>query len=755
VSAAAADGAHDIANGSPDPFALPPETDARFALLGAALLTVVLASLVAFGTLYEPWRADMQAMLRCPGIPSRSTIRNDELTVQALEAANRCIAAGQRAEAGGMLAGVLLLMACAGLIHLLGPVWRMRLWRVSVALPGRGASARPGIRVQGLQRLDAARLPRVAAALADCCRLAGLPRPPVFVVAGLDPSVDAAAFGRLGQAYVALTAGLLVQATRNPQAFRALVLHELGHVANGDIWKSGLLTAMWQAFLFIGLPVVVKTGGLSALIFLVRTVTGPLVLVALSLRAILRARELYADARVVSWAGQAPIGAALAGLSGRPTPWWRRVLGFHPSAAERIYELHQPTRLFRTGAWDVFATGLAAALVMAELPVQVGLLLRLTPWGTVSTESLYRVTGFVVAACVVGTVGAAAWRSTLAARAAGSGLRTDRLAVAFFGGCTIGEIAVALSLPGMEAPDALSDPVFGLVAHAALLVGTFAFFRWLRGSAEHALSGGAPGARVGYAANLLVGAGTFGVFLAWWVPFASLGLGLISQKDHSVADVVISWLDGSALLVLVGLGAFPLAAAVLPRASGPGTPASVLRPLRVGLRTDLAWGAAVAVAFAATIEVAWWLVGAAQAPDGRRTVQLLRTVLHWQEAAAIAALGVLGSIIGVRARDLPILRTFLAASLTGLLLAVVVGLWWDLVWALFPWPAGDCVNRCLGPVLLHTDVVPRAAQVILGGGIVAAEAAAFLVPRLLGLPGERRPPPVDAGTPQGSRPMAR
>src|SRR5262249_14360752 len=100
-----------------------------------------------------------------------------------------------------------------------------------------------------LERLSSSDMPEVVDELLDICQAASLPNPPIFVwnpvAAGLP-----LAFGRGGRYYVALSGSFIVRYFYSDRhAFRAILLHELAHIRNGDISKTYLVLALWLAFL--------------------------------------------------------------------------------------------------------------------------------------------------------------------------------------------------------------------------------------------------------------------------------------------------------------------------------------------------------------------------------------------------------------------------------------------------------------------------------------------------------------------------
>ncbi|MBF6166417.1 M48 family metalloprotease [Streptomyces gardneri] len=105
---------------------------------------------------------------------------------------------------------------------------------------------------------------QLRATVDDLVEIAGLTsRPPRFVVAIFDSSRDAVTLRRAGRPTICLGAGLVKEGLRRtgqrrqerqPDIFRAVVLHELAHVHNRDVLIGYGARALWLAFV-IGVAV--------------------------------------------------------------------------------------------------------------------------------------------------------------------------------------------------------------------------------------------------------------------------------------------------------------------------------------------------------------------------------------------------------------------------------------------------------------------------------------------------------------------
>jgi Zn-dependent protease with chaperone function len=91
---------------------------------------------------------------------------------------------------------------------------------------------------QQLVPVTASDLPEFVPELDRLCDQARLVRRPVFVWNPLS-SAQPLAFGSWGRSYVALSGGFVARCfAADVASFRAIVLHELAHVRNGDIGKT-------------------------------------------------------------------------------------------------------------------------------------------------------------------------------------------------------------------------------------------------------------------------------------------------------------------------------------------------------------------------------------------------------------------------------------------------------------------------------------------------------------------------------------
>ena len=220
----------------------------------------------------------------------------------------------RHALAASVLAAFCVLLVVSVAVYMAMPGWKLRRRR--------------------LQPLTVGDAPEVVARLDELSNEAGLRTPPRFVWNPLDRTASGLAFGRFGRRYVALGGGLVVRYYTDPEAFRAILLHELGHLRNRDVDKTYFTMALWYSFLGVAvLPLLVSLHDerLPYIWSIVWRLGVLVVLVYLSRNAVLRARESYADLRAsrdergadalrgVIGAHSAPTGARVATAPERPS----------------------------------------------------------------------------------------------------------------------------------------------------------------------------------------------------------------------------------------------------------------------------------------------------------------------------------------------------------------------------------------------------------------------------------------------------
>lgn len=326
--------------------------------------------------------------------------------------------------------GLLLLTAATGTIYWWYPVWEARRLR--------------------LTPLDPAEAPGLSATLRELCVIAGLRHWPEFLWNPVNTSHLALAFGRGGTYRVGLTGALALLHHTDPAAFRAVLLHELAHIRNGDVERAYIAMALWWGFLLTAVPPYLFVELVSArssfdaadaagLLVEATLITG---IVLFTRNAVLRARELYADARSFAWCrDEATFTRIFAGL--RPVKGMRRLFSPHPSPARRRRLLDDTDEMFRFGFWDAFGAGAAASFIWVTFEFLVGAhflqsLPMSMPIGTGTSFAVFVVPIAIWLPLVAGAASIAMWRTTLLALLRGETVRqVIRIAFALAAGVVL------------------------------------------------------------------------------------------------------------------------------------------------------------------------------------------------------------------------------------------------------------------------------------------------------------------------------
>ena len=335
------------------PRALPTDTFVRFSLL---LATVAAASLYLYQALWFVLRGEtfVDILRRCGfevGDLAAGSVA-DTAAVMAEQAA--CRSGIAREQSAFALAGTgLVLIAAYGVYRLL-PRWRAR--RADLV---------------SLDPVDGQALRAAVSELAHEMRLG---REPEVLVDAANPSVQAFAFGTAGRPRLGLTGGLVVQQALDPPAFRAVLRHELAHMANRDVPWTYYTVAVWWCFVALALVPVVAVFTVSDPQYVLRLGWRTALLAGLVLlvrNAVLRARETYADARAAEWGSGEDLHRLLAVEAGRgrggSSGWHRGLLWRHPAPEARRGLLTDPDGLFRADLATAFFAGVATGTAFVSL----------------------------------------------------------------------------------------------------------------------------------------------------------------------------------------------------------------------------------------------------------------------------------------------------------------------------------------------------------------------------------------------------
>jgi Zn-dependent protease with chaperone function len=350
-----------------NPFAFPSDTTSRFVLL---LFFSVAASVLFWSSMALLGLGLQAGFARCaPNAETTvNTVREQLATliqhlqdgtampVQTLVDAAPCYAPLSKRILLAMAIGAGLLATFTIGIWRLHPRWLA--WRMK------------------LSRLHKDDAPELVDALERICAEAGLRPVPDFHWNPLGMAPRALAYGCAGRYRLALTGAMAMRYATDPSGFRAVILHELAHIANGDIDKTWLAVGAWWAIVVSAL---VPRAALQFVIpFRWPEVAATLIqaaatagLVFVTRNAMLRARELYADTRASVWISEpGALAEALSRL--RPVRGLRRLLSPHPDPVRRLRLLQTTDPLFRAGFWDLLGIGCATSLGAAVFGIVGG-----------------------------------------------------------------------------------------------------------------------------------------------------------------------------------------------------------------------------------------------------------------------------------------------------------------------------------------------------------------------------------------------
>jgi Zn-dependent protease with chaperone function len=445
-----------------NPFAFPSNIDFAFGLLVAVVLgTSLLLFMAVSNTIGSGFETQAAQNARCQ--TAAGPLRGSDTLADRerwLDAFAGCLGRGRPA---GVVIGVVALALGAAGIYLLSP--RLR------------------IRRSGFVPLDAAETPEVVAELRGLCRVAGVAREPAFLWNPLNLACSGLAFGLPGRRCVAISGGLVTRLWTDPPIFRAVVLHELAHLRNGDVDKAYATGAIWWSFVVTALlpfAVVVPWWDLALLPRRALSLAALVLVVYLLRDAALRARETYADVRASTWSPYAD-GLERALPSGPPAAHgWRRAIDAargwfrrHPTAAFRRAAVRDPSPLFATSFWLAAGTGVAGSLSFVAAGSVVDLLVPgAGPW----------VAALVFAGLVVGVVGLGLWRSAFLAGVRGEPVRgLWRAALGLAAGLAAGDllaVSAAVRFPDGFALTGAPLVIFDVAWYGLLLGGVALFLRW-------------------------------------------------------------------------------------------------------------------------------------------------------------------------------------------------------------------------------------------------------------------------------------
>ncbi|MER6345829.1 M48 family metalloprotease [Streptomyces sp. NPDC001595] len=636
---------------------MPSGTALRFALLSAALLG---ACVFIYNLFYFAFAPGGDAVLaRYKKCASSASAPTGETPPDFTHAFLSCTEPWEREKASYILAGIAVFLLVAGVAYWWEPALRIRRGGMEPFEPDEDAETR-------------ALLDR----LAGLSREAGLSRPPQFLLSLRSQREDAVAFGRAGRYSVCLDAGLVTHFRGDPARFRAIVLHELGHLRNRDADLIGLTRALFYAFIPLGLvPLAAALVG-TAPADVVAVGWRSLLLVALVFYgrlAVLRAKESGADVRAVTW-NVSPTDL----VREVSKPW--SVHSPHPPWRERLRVARDPRELYRVGFWDCCAAGLAGMAATSGFLDLMWLLFH-------QADPLHAraAAAALLAPAVAAVVALGIWRTTwLTALPRGFVLPALGLAT----GLLLGQSTV---LPRALAPGHLAHPgssAVGAVFAAGLLLLLTLLCCWTARSALAWLPDGTVSRdrSRSWVAAWLVSSLLLAVLLSWWMLLfdhahnltelnASLRAEHAELARSAPAGSFLLWSAVEHPLVVRFAQWTPVAAAGVLLWAWPLS-SQLRRPARRGwVRTVALAGAAGSGGYVCGVVVLRLLVRVnLDAPPASQEA-VLRLFAYWQMAAAIGVQALVAVAVAAvllrRHGGFSAVYALVAAFLTGCLNAAV------------------------------------------------------------------------------------
>ncbi|WP_405109732.1 M56 family metallopeptidase [Micromonospora sp. NBC_01405] len=574
-------------------------------------------------------------------------------------------------------AALLLLVVCAAVLYWVLPMWKGRRGRVV-----------PVEQVDGDGGLTAT--------LAELVAVAGLRRPPRFVIAPAVPTTGAVVFGRLRRYTVCLDGGLVAQRHREPEGFRAVVLHELAHLHNRDVDITYATVSLWRILLGVVVPLdlayiaavslpdtagsYMATREQSRVAHHVAMLAVTIVLVYLARADILRTREFHADRTARRWGADVRLWEAAAGpevteRAASPRFATRRLVAAgaslwhtHPSWEQRLRSLADPGALFTPRALPFFLTGATATIAATMMPALLSLLGVTGSWESWAVA-------VVVAVLVTTTTGLLLWPAVTHAALTTGPAPSGLPAGCWLGvGLIVGELAVGRT--GSVWDLLPEQPVFLVLPVLAGLAAV-----WWTAEYAQVSAAGTTGARRRW--PLLVGLGVSCFVLAlwwrWWEAQGTILAGGLLSFSGDLVDAHEQSMTGGhgyegpllasapGLPVLLALSRSPELLwttgalwvlpflAWLPRATGPTRPRPVLSAAGIGALC------ATVAAVAATAALRVWSPVIA----GREQTHLVAYVT-WLMVVVIGVMWLAAGVTAALADRCPLIQALVVAGATGL-----------------------------------------------------------------------------------------
>ncbi|MEO8665570.1 MAG: M48 family metalloprotease [Ignavibacteria bacterium] len=255
-------------------------------------------------------------------------------------------------------------------------------------------------------------------------------------------SFNAQAFGFSSRFFLRLDGGLRITYRKSKEVFRAIVLHEFGHILNKDIFKTYFSQSLWYSVIlifvlpvFLSITLIFASGVIDKL-----TSGGPLVgnifsiffsnipntlklivqyfilfvFLAYIRSSILKTREYYADQRAVTLGAKEGLLKILHSHSGSDNvSLWKKIRMLHPTSRQRVSAINNPESIFDIKYELAFVAGFLTSLIINGMMmplIQLSLLLSsITGLGSIFqslfADKILLVIGFLLPALIISSTG--------------------------------------------------------------------------------------------------------------------------------------------------------------------------------------------------------------------------------------------------------------------------------------------------------------------------------------------------------------
>jgi Zn-dependent protease with chaperone function len=253
--------------------------------------------------------------------------------------------------------------------------------------------------------------PSLVMNIQDLSKSAGISPPPSIEIEVGSCTTDGQAFGFQNRYSLRIGSYLDRLLCKRPLEFRAVILHELAHIANKDIGRTYFAQSIWSVVIpiyLIGNIIMVTVGTIRHIQkFLLDGNWGDwftghlpnnyllciqmiiIVLIASAIfNSLLRVREVYADVRAALWGAEEELKSIFSKSKANESyGFWRGLFSLHPNSKERLSSMANPIELFNLKIDLPIYAGIFLAIMMNSL-VTFGLELFVQIEGWFTIDSL-------------------------------------------------------------------------------------------------------------------------------------------------------------------------------------------------------------------------------------------------------------------------------------------------------------------------------------------------------------------------------